>query len=76
MKKRSGILIYGDLVASSGITSQSDLPERLSSLEAHFSDEKGSANFAIWKGLDEIMLIAENWNCAMSSILLIQEMLG
>lgn len=75
MKQRSGILIYGDLVASSGIASQSDLPERLSLLEAQFSDEKGHANFAIWKGLDEIMLIAGNWNCAMSSILLIQEML-
>ncbi len=75
MKQRSGILIYGDLVASSGIASQSDLPERLSLLEAQFSDEKGHANFAIWKGLDEIMLIAGNWKCAMSSILLIQEML-
>ena len=75
MKRTSGILIYGDLVASSGISSESDLPERLSFLEVHFGNEKGRVNFAIWKGLDEIMFIAEHWNCAMNSILLIQEML-
>lgn len=75
MKRRSGILIYGDLVESSGITAESDLHGRLSLLEAQFSGETGDANFTIWKGLDEIMLLARNWNCAMSSILLIQEML-
>lgn len=75
MKQRSGILIYGDLVDSSGIVADSNLPGRLSLLETQFSKETDHANFTIWKGLDEIMLIAGNWKCAMSSILLIQEML-
>lgn len=75
MDKRSGILIYGNRVASSGIAAESDLHGRLSLLEAQFSGETGDANFTIWKGLNEIMLFAGNWNYAMSSILLMQEML-
>lgn len=75
MKQKSGILIYGELVESSGIVAHSDLPGRLSLLESQFSKETVHANFTNWKGLHEIMLFAGNWKCAMSSILLIQEML-
>ncbi len=70
-----GIGIYIDVIDSRKIQSRSDLEFQINNLRNFFSENKEYGIFAIWKGLDEFMIIASNWEFAVKAVIKVQELL-
>lgn len=70
-----GVGIYIDIIDSRKIQSRSDLELQVNNLRNFFSENKEYGIFAIWKGLDEFMIIAPNWEFAVKAVIKVQELL-
>jgi len=72
---QSGVGIYIDVIDSRKIQSRSDLEFRINNLRNFFGENKEYGIFAIWKGLDEFMIISPNWEFAVKTVIKVQELL-
>jgi hypothetical protein len=70
-----GVGIYIDVIDSRKIQSRNDLEFRINSLREFFSENKEFGIFAIWKGLDEFIIISPNWEFAVKVVIKVQELL-
>lgn len=71
----SGVGIYIDVIDSRKIRSRDDLEFKINQLRNFFSENKEYGIFSIWKGLDEFMIIAPNWEFAAKAVIKVQELL-
>lgn len=72
---RSGVGIYIDVIGSRKIESRDDLEFHVNNLKDFFSRNAEYGIFAIWKGLDEFMVISPNWEFAVKTVIKVQELL-
>lgn len=70
-----GVGIYIDVIDSRKIQSRDDLEFKINQLRNFFSENKEYGIFSIWKGLDEFMIIAPNWEFAAKAVIKVQELL-
>lgn len=70
-----GVGIYIDVIDSRKIQSRDDLEFKINQLRNFFSENKEYGIFSIWKGLDEFMIIAPNWEFAAKAVINVQELL-
>lgn len=70
-----GVGIYIDVIDSRKIQSRDDLEFKINQLRNFFSENKEFGIFSIWKGLDEFMIIAPNWEFAAKAVIKVQELL-
>ncbi len=70
-----GVGIYIDVIDSREIQSRDDLEFKINQLRNFFSENKEYGIFSIWKGLDEFMIIAPNWEFAAKAVIKVQELL-
>lgn len=72
---RSGVGIYIDVIDSRKIERRDELEFHVNNLKAFFSRNEEYGIFAIWKGLDEFMIISPNWEFAAKTVIKVQELL-
>lgn len=70
-----GVGIYIDVIDSRKIQSRDDLEFKINQMRNFFSENKEYGIFSIWKGLDEFMIIAPNWEFAAKAVIKVQELL-
>lgn len=70
-----GVGIYIDVIDSRKIQSRDDLEFKINQLRNFFGENKEYGIFSIWKGLDEFMIIAPNWEFAAKAVIKVQELL-
>lgn len=70
-----GVGIYIDIIHSRKITERGELDRCLNGLKSFYNQFPEYGIFAVWKGLDEFMIMSPSWEQAIKSVIIVQEFL-